>query len=125
MKARVQEMKSSGGKDVDPEPEVLAKLKDMPNPDRGMGERMHAIVKATAPSLTPRLYYGMPAYAKDGKVLFWFKPASKFKTRYATVGFSDAAKLDGGDMWPTEYAVLKLTGATEAKFSALVKKAAR
>ena len=95
----------------------------MPAPDRALAKRLHALVKDTAPSLSAKTYYGMPAYALDGKVVFWFKAAAKFKTRYATVGFSDVAKLDDGTIWPTEYAVTKLDAAEEAKFRALIKKA--
>src|SRR5256714_13887328 len=95
----------------------------MPASDRTMAERLHAIIKATAPGLAPRLWYGMPAYAKDGKVVCFFQSAQKFKTRYATLGFSDAANLDEGAMWPTAYAVSELSGAEEARIAALVKKA--
>jgi uncharacterized protein YdhG (YjbR/CyaY superfamily) len=122
MQARVAELKVG---EVDGDGQIMAKLASMGKPDRVMGERVHAIVKGAAPSLTSRLYYGMPAYAKDGKVLFWFKAAEKFKTRYATLGFSDAAHLDDGEIWATEYALPKLTPAVEAKIGALVKKAAR
>lgn len=121
MAARVKEMKAG---EADSEGDVLAKIKDMPQPDRDQGTRIHAMVKRVAPSLTPRLYYGMPAYAKDGKALFWFKPASKFKTRYATIEFSDHAKLDDGSMWAVSFAVPKLTAADEAKLETLFKKAA-
>lgn len=120
MRARVEELKSD--KD-DLEPEVLAKIAEMPAADRALAERLHALVKRTAPGLAPRLYYGMPAYARDGKVVFWFKAAAKFKTRYATFGFSDAARLDDGNLWPSEYAILKLTPADEARMAALIKKA--
>ena len=111
-----------GGK-VDGEKEVLAKIAAMPKPERAIAERLHALIKQAAPSLAPRTWYGMPAYAKDDKVVCYFKPGAKFKMRYATLGFSDKAKLDDGGMWPTEYAVTQLTGAEEAKITALVKQA--
>jgi len=95
----------------------------MPEPDRAIGERLHAILKATAPALAPRLWYGMPAYARDGKVVCFFQSAQKFKTRYATFGFSDTANLDEGAMWPTAFALVELTAAEEARIGALVKKA--
>jgi uncharacterized protein YdhG (YjbR/CyaY superfamily) len=119
MRERVREMKSGGGG----ESEVLAKIAEMPEPDRVMAERLHAIVKATAPELSPRTWYGMPAYAKDGKVICFFQSAQKFKARYATVGFSDKANLDEGAMWPTSYALKKLTAAEEKRIAALVKQA--
>lgn|SRR5438270_3763044 len=122
MRDRVRELKVG---DPDAEQEVLAKLAGMSKADREAGERIHAIVKAAAPSLSPRLWYGMPAYTKNGKLLCHFQPAEKFKTRYPTVGFSDLAKLDDGDVWPVAYAVGDLTPAAEAKLTALVKKAAR
>jgi hypothetical protein len=103
---------------------VLAKIAEMAEPDRTMGQRLHALIKANAPSLSPRLWYGMPAYAKDGKVLCFFQSAEKFKTRYATLGFSDTADLDDGAMWPVAFALKDLTAAGEAKIGALVKKAA-
>ena len=102
---------------------MLAKIAEMPEPDRAMAERLHAIVKATAPALSPKTWYGMPAYAKDGKVVCFFQSAEKFKSRYATFGFSDKANLDEGAMWPTSFALKKLTAAEEAKIGALVKKA--
>ena len=105
------------------EREVRAKLAEMPTPDREMGERIHALVTETAPVLVPRTYYGMPAYAKDGKVICFFKPASKFKVRYATFEFQPDASLDDGEMWPVSFAVTKLTGAVEARITELVKKA--
>src|SRR2546428_6405873 len=105
------------------ESEVLAKIAEMPEPDRAMGERLHAAIKASAPALSPRLWYGMPAYAKDGKVVCFFQSAQKFKTRYATLGFSDEANLDEGAMWPTAFALTKLTADDEARIGALVKKA--
>jgi len=120
MKERAREMKSNA---ADGESEVLAKIAEMPDADRAIGERVHAIIKANAPSLSPRTWYGMPAYAKDGKVVCFFQSAQKFKTRYATFGFSDQAKLDEGSMWPTGFALKKLTAAEEAKILALVKKA--
>ena len=108
---------------ADGESDVLAKIAEMPEPDRAMAERLHAIIKASAPALSPRTWYGMPAYAKDGKVVCFFQSAQKFKTRYATFGFSDAANLDEGAMWPTAFALKKLTAAEEARIGALVKKA--
>ena len=120
MRARVRELQAG----ADGESELLAKIATMPVPDRAMAKRLHALVKVAAPALTSKTYYGMPAYARDGKVVFWYKAADKFKTRYATIGFSDAAALDDGTLWPTEYAVTELNPATEAKISALIKKAA-
>jgi uncharacterized protein YdhG (YjbR/CyaY superfamily) len=105
------------------EEEVRAKIADMPTPDREMGERIHALVTATAPVLVPRTYYGMPAYAKDGKVICFFKPKSKFKVRYATFEFQPDASLDDGEMWPVSFAVTKLTSGVEARIAELVKKA--
>ena len=102
---------------------VLAKIAEMPEPDRALGDRLHAIIKAAAPTLVPRLWYGMPAYAKDGKVVCFFQSAEKFKTRYATLGFMHDANLDDGAMWPTAFALKALTAADEARISALVKKA--
>ena len=102
---------------------VLAKLAELPDPDRVMAERLHAIIKASAPALSPRTWYGMPAYAKDGKVVCYFTPASKFKERYATFGFNATANLDEGNMWPTSFALTELTAAEEARIGALVKKA--
>ncbi len=128
MKERAQELKAAArrgpraGK-ADGEHDVLAKIAEMPEPDRAMAERLHAIVKASAPALSPRTWYGMPAYARDGKVVCFFQSAQKFKTRYATFGFSDAANLDEGAMWPTAFALEKLTAAEEARIGALVKKA--
>ena len=109
----------------DGESDVLAKIAEMPKPDRDKAERIHAIVKATAPGLTSRTWYGMPAYAKDDKVVLFFKGAHKFKARYATLGFSDKANLDSGAMWPTDFALKDLTAAEEKKISALVKKAVK
>jgi uncharacterized protein YdhG (YjbR/CyaY superfamily) len=132
MKERAQELKSAtrGGAraakaEADGEADVLAKIAEMAEPDRVMGERIHAIVKANAPVLSPKLWYGQPAYARDGKVVCFFQPAAKFKTRYATLGFSDEASLDDGAMWPTAFALTKLTRADEARIGALVKQAAR
>ena len=127
MKERGQELKAEArrgrGKQADQESAVLAKIAEMPEPDRAMAERLHAVIKANAPSLSPKLWYGMPAYAKDGKVVCYFTPAHKFKERYATFGFNDAANLDEGTMWPTSFALTKLTAADEARIGALVKKA--
>jgi uncharacterized protein YdhG (YjbR/CyaY superfamily) len=120
MKQRVQELKSDK---ADGDDTVLAKIAEMSKSDRALGERIHAVVKATAPTLTPKLWYGMPAYAKDGKVVCFFQPAQKFKTRYATFGFNDSAHLDDGDMWPVAFALTKLTATAEARIGALVKKA--
>jgi uncharacterized protein YdhG (YjbR/CyaY superfamily) len=105
------------------ESDVLAKIAEMAEPDRAMAERIHAIVKASAPALSPRTWYGMPAYAKDGKVVCFFQSGQKFKTRYATFGFQDKANLDEGDMWPIAFALTKLTAADEARISALVTRA--
>ena len=112
-----------GADEADGESAVLAKIAEMPEPDRALGERLHAIIKASAPALSPRLWYGMPAYAKDGKVVCFFQSAQKFKTRYATFGFSDEANLDEGAVWPTAFALSELTAADEARIGALVKKA--
>jgi len=120
MRERVQELKADK---ADGESAVLAKIAEMPEPDRAMAERLHAIIKASAPALSPRTWYGMPAYAKDGNVVCFFQSAQKFKTRYATFGFSDKANLDEGDMWPTAFALKTLTAADEARIGALVKKA--
>jgi hypothetical protein len=122
MKERVKEMKASADK-ADEESAVVAKIAAMAAPDRAMGKRLHAIINASAPALAPRLWYGMPAYAKDGKIVCHFKDAQKFKTRYATLGFSDAANLDEGGMWPVEFALKELTAAEEARIVTLVKKA--
>ncbi len=102
---------------------MLAKIAEMPEADRVMAERLHALIKSTAPALVARTWYGMPAYAKDGSVVCFFKSAHKFKTRYATLGFSDKANLDDGDMWPTDFALKRLTSADEARIAALVKQA--
>jgi hypothetical protein len=123
MKERIQELRADK---VDGEGAVLAKIAEMQEPDRTMGKRLHALIKESAPALSPRLWYGMPAYAKegkDGKVVCFFQTAQKFKTRYATLGFSDKANLDEGAMWPTAYALKGLTAAEEARIAALVKKA--
>jgi len=122
MKDRVKELKAAAGK-ADGESAVLAKIAEMKGPDRALGERLHAIIKASAPALSPRLWYGMPAYAKDGKVVCFFQNAQKFNTRYGTFGFSDAANLDEGAVWPVAFALTKLTAADEARIGALVKKA--
>src|SRR5437867_3781524 len=120
MKDRIQELRADK---ADGESAVLAKIAEMPEPDRAMGKRLHAIIKESAPALSPRLWYGMPAYAKEGKVVCFFQTAQKFKTRYATFGFSDKASLDEGAMWPTAFALKGLTSAEEARIAALVKKA--
>ena len=122
MKERVKEMKAAAG-EAEGESAVLAKIAEMTEPDRTMGKRIHAIIKASAPALTPRLWYGMPAYAKEDKVICHFQPAEKFKTRYATLGFSDKANLDEGAMWPNAFALKEMTGAVETRIAALVKKA--
>jgi uncharacterized protein YdhG (YjbR/CyaY superfamily) len=122
MKERAQELKAEARR-ADGESALLAKVAEMPKPDRALAERVHAIVKASAPALVPKTWYGMPAYTKDGKVVCFFQSADKFKSRYATLGFSDEANLDQGDMWPTSFALKELTAATEAKIGALVKKA--
>src|SRR5438270_545391 len=118
MRERAQELKA--GK-ADGESAVLAKIAEMPEPDRAIGKRLHAIIKASAPALSPRLWYGMPAYAKDGKVVCFFQNAQKFRTRCATFGFSDAANLDQGAVWPVAFALKELTGTEEARIGALVK----
>jgi uncharacterized protein YdhG (YjbR/CyaY superfamily) len=123
MKERAQELKAEARR-ADGEKALLAKVAEMPEPDRAMAKRLHAIVKASAPALSPKTWYGMPAYAnKDGKVVCYFTAASKFKSRYATFGFNDDANLDEGAMWPTSFALKKLTAAEEKKIGALVKKA--
>ena len=129
MKERAKELKSETrrGQDAkaDGERDVLAKIAEMPEADRAMAERLHAIVKASAPALSPRTWYGMPAYAKAGKVLCFFTPASKFKERYATFGFNATANLDDGAMWPTAFALTELTPDVEARIGELVKRAVR
>ena len=122
MKERVKELKAATSK-ADDESAVLAKIAELPAPDRALAKRLHAVIKANAPALSPKLWYGMPSYAKDGKVVCFFQAAQKFKTRYATFGFSDEAKLDEGNMWPNSYALTQLTPADEARIGALVKKA--
>jgi uncharacterized protein YdhG (YjbR/CyaY superfamily) len=128
MKERAKELKTAArrgpraGK-ADGERDLLAKIAELPEPDRAMAERLHAIIKASAPALSPKTWYGMPAYAKDGKVVCYFTPASKFKERYATFGFNATANLDEGAMWPTSFALTELTAAEEARIGALVKKA--
>ena len=122
MRERARELKADASK-ADGESAVLAKIAAMPAPDRVMAERLHAIIKASAPVLSPRTWYGMPAYGRDDQVVCYFRPAQKFKTRYATLGFSDKAKLDDGPMWPTEFALVELTATEEARISALVKRA--
>jgi uncharacterized protein YdhG (YjbR/CyaY superfamily) len=126
LKNRTQELKAEArrGRRADGESDVLAKIAEMPEPDRAMGQRLHEIIKASAPDLSPKTWYGMPAYAnKDGKVVCFFTPASKFKDRYATLGFNAEANLDEGAMWPTSWALKELTPAEEARIAALVKKA--
>src|SRR5215217_2571360 len=128
MKERAQELKSEArrgprAEKAGGESAVLAKIAEMPEPDRAMAERLHAIIKASAPALSPKTWYGMPAYAKDGKVVCFFTPAAKFKERYATFGFNAAANLDDGNMWPTAFALKELTATEEATIGALVKKA--
>ena len=126
MKERAQELKAearASKNKADGESDVLAKIAEMPGPDRAMAKRLHAIIKASARDLSPKTSYGMPAYAKDGKVVCYFQSAQKFKSRYATLGFSDEANLDEGAMWPTSFALKELTAAEEAKIATLVKKA--
>ena len=128
MKERAQEVKAEARRGprankADEEEAVLAKIAEMPETDRAMAERLHAIIKASAPALSPKLWYGMPAYAKDGKVVCFFQAAQKFKSRYATFGFNDDANLDEGAMWPTAFALKEITAAEEATIGALVKKA--
>jgi uncharacterized protein YdhG (YjbR/CyaY superfamily) len=126
MQARAQELKAEarGNKNTaDEERDVLAKIAEMSEPDRGMANRLHAIIKANAPTLSPKTWYGMPAYTKDGKIVCFFQSAQKFKTRYATLGFQQDANLDEGNMWPVAFALTELTAAEEARIAALVKKA--
>jgi uncharacterized protein YdhG (YjbR/CyaY superfamily) len=128
MKERAQELKADARRGprankADGESDVLAKIAEMPEPDRAMAERLHALIKASAPDLSPRTWYGMPAYAKDDKVVCFFRPAHKFKDRYATFGFNDKANLDDGHMWPTAFALKELTAADEKRIGALVEKA--
>jgi uncharacterized protein YdhG (YjbR/CyaY superfamily) len=128
MKERARELKAATRRGpradkADGESAVLAKIAELRQPDRALGERLHAVITASAPALSPRLWYGMPAYAKDGKVVCFFQSAQKFNSRYATLGFSDQANLDEGAMWPTAFALTELTAADEARIGALVKKA--
>jgi len=128
MKERAHELRATARSpqragEADREDEVLAKIAEMQGPDRVMAERLHAVIRAGAPGLVPTLWYGMPAYAKDGKVICFFQPAQKFRTRYATLGFSDKAKLDEGTMWPAYFALAELTAETEARIVALLTKA--
>lgn len=125
MRERAQELKAAArrGSRKDEESTVLAKIAGMPEPDRAMAMQLHAIIRASAPALTPRLWYGMPAYARDGKVVCFFQPAHKFHTRYATLGFTDAANLDEGAMWPVAFALKELTAAEEERIAMLVRKA--
>ena len=126
MKERAKELKSAarrGKKEADDEEAVLAKIAEMAEPDRAMAERIHSVVKASAPTLSSKLWYGQPAYAKDGKIVCFFQSAEKFNTRYATLGFNEAANLDDGSMWPTAFALTKLTAADEKRIGDLVKKA--
>jgi uncharacterized protein YdhG (YjbR/CyaY superfamily) len=122
MRERAQELKAEARK-ADGEKALLAKIAEMPQPDRAMAERLHAIITASAPDLSPKTWYGMPAYAREGKVVCFFQSADKFKSRYATFGFSDTANLDAGAMWPTSFALKELTAAGETKIAALVKRA--
>jgi uncharacterized protein YdhG (YjbR/CyaY superfamily) len=126
MKERAQELKAEARANknkADGESAVLAKIAEMPEPDRTMAERVHAIIKASAPELSPKTWYGMPAYARDGKVVCFFQSAQKYEARYSTFGFTDKANLDEGALWPTTFALKELTAAEEARISALVKKA--
>jgi uncharacterized protein YdhG (YjbR/CyaY superfamily) len=127
MKERARELKAEsgrgGGKKANGESDLLAKIAEMPEPDRGMARRLHEIVKASAPQLAPKTWYGMPAYARDGKVVCFFQSAARFKARYATLGFNDEARLDEGSMWPTSFALKKLTSVEEARIRELVKRA--
>jgi uncharacterized protein YdhG (YjbR/CyaY superfamily) len=122
MRERARELKAEAAK-ADGEKELLAAIAKMEEPARGIAKKLHALIKAAAPSLAPKTWYGMPAYSKDGHVICWFQNAGKFKARYQSLGFSDKANLDDGDMWPNSYALMRLTPAEEAKISALVKKA--
>jgi uncharacterized protein YdhG (YjbR/CyaY superfamily) len=130
MKERTKELKAEARRgrradEADGERDVLAKIAEMPEPDRALAERLHAIITASAPALAPKTWYGMPGYAKDGKVVCFFQSAHKFKSRYATFGFNDSANLDEGAMWPVAFALTELTAADEARIAALVKKAVR
>jgi uncharacterized protein YdhG (YjbR/CyaY superfamily) len=124
MKETLNERRRARSGEADGESDVLAKIAEMPKPDRVMAERLHAIIKANAPTLTPRTWYGMPAYAKDGKVVCFFQSAQKFKSRYATFGFQQDANLDEGDIWPTSFALKRFTAAVEERIGKLVKRAA-
>ncbi|MFD0887673.1 iron chaperone [Streptosporangium algeriense] len=129
MKERAKELKASSRRGsrapkVDPEVEVLAKIAEMEGTDRAIAERLHDIIKTNAPALSSKLWYGMPAYARDGKIVCFFQPAQKFKARYATLGFNDPANLDDGTMWPTAFALTELTAESESRIAELVKKAA-
>jgi uncharacterized protein YdhG (YjbR/CyaY superfamily) len=124
MRVLVEERKRARSGKADGETDVLAKIAEMPEPDRGMAERLHGIIKASAPTLSPRTWYGMPAYAMDGKIICFFQSADKFKAMYATFGFDQAANLDEGDMWPTAFALKRLTADIEERIAALVTKAA-
>ncbi|MEU6429898.1 DUF1801 domain-containing protein [Microbispora sp. NPDC046973] len=125
MKERAKELKTGArrGAKADTESEVLAKIAEMPEPDRVIAERLHAVIKESVPALTPKLWYGMPAYARNGKMICFFQPAAKFKARYATLGFSDEANLDEGAMWPASYALTELTPDVEARIAALLTQA--
>jgi uncharacterized protein YdhG (YjbR/CyaY superfamily) len=122
MRERAKELKAAANKE-EAESAMVAKIAEMSEPDRTMAERLHAIIKASAPTLSPKLWYGMPAYARDDKIVCFFQPAQKFNTRYATLGFNDSANLDEGPMWPVAFALVELTAAEEARIGALVKKA--
>lgn len=124
MKERAREVKVARAGNADGESDVLAKIAEMPEQDRTLAQRLHTIITTTAPALSPRTWYGMPAYAKDGDLVCFFKCAAKFKSRYATLGFSDKARLDEGSMWPTEFALKELTAADEGRIRALLLKAA-
>ena len=124
MRETLNERRRAHSDKADGESDVLAKIAEMPEPDRGMAKRLHGVIKASAPTLSPKTWYGMPAYAKDGKVVCFFQSGQKFKSRYATLGFQDAANLDDGDIWPTSFALKRLTTAVEEKIGKLVKRAA-
>ena len=124
MKETVEERRRARSGEADGESDVLAKIAEMPEPDRAMAERLHAIIKASAPTLSPKTWYGMPAYAKDGKIVCFFQSAQKFKSRYATFGFDQTANLDEGDIWPTAFALKRLTADVEKRIGTLVKRAA-
>ena len=124
MRETIKERRRALSGEADGESDVLAKIAEMPEPDRGMAKRLHALIKASAPTLAPRTWYGMPAYAKDGQVVCFFQSGQKYKTRYATFGFQQAANLDDGDIWPTSFALKRLTAGVEETISKLVKRAA-